>query len=213
MEDIILPDLDDRVESKGGTIYEEDSALRIGVCYGYSEIVEMLLSAGASPIEQDHEGKTPLEIAAGRVGVTLNTLRQLYEATMNHPQKPEGVEVKALYNAAWFKQIDKVGAMLEFGAQDRPVAGSGVERPVMRAAIGTEHVDLVERLLQEDRNYQPRRKMLPVIIAEAEDHLAELESKSTRKSQPWFVARKSDAQSVKKVLVKAMHDENIRRTT
>ena len=179
------------VQALGSTKSEWEGmrALHIALLKGHNKIVQMLLEAGESPVELvPDEGqrlasqtgplaiaRDPLGIASASSDIDLETLKQLYEATMAHPKKPNNIEVDALCSAVLGWQPDKVQALLELGAEDRPLGRTLKDVPIaIRAAIDTEQSNVVEILLRQKHLYQPRNIVLLEVKTEAEDHLATL---------------------------------------
>ena len=163
------------------------SALHIALLKGYNETAQMLLSAGASPVQRagplqsyDSPEMAPLKISKQPLGmasasslVDKKTLRQLYDAIMNDSGRPNYIQTEALASAICGQQPQKLEALLDLGAVDRPYNPGGTPRVpgAMAAAIDTEQEVMVQVLLSRKDQYH---NMLQSAKHYAGEHLMEL---------------------------------------
>ena len=163
------------------------SALHIALVKGHNETARMLLSAGASPIQQATLSqifdkpemaplilsKQPLGMASASSLVDKKTLRQLYEATMNDSGRPNYIQTEALASAICGQQPQKLEALLDLGAVDRPYNPGGTPRVpgAMAAAIDTEQEVMVQVLLSRKNLYYQHQNTLQSAKHYAHDHL------------------------------------------
>ena len=124
--------MDRRVE--GRSKWVGMSALHIALLKGHNKIAQMLLSAGASPIQEltrirleDVPEMAPLKFAKDSLGIAsassvvdMETLKQLYEATMHDSGRQIDVDTRALVSAIRAQQPEKLEALLSLGAKDGP---------------------------------------------------------------------------------------------
>lgn len=150
------------------------SALHIALLKGHNEIAQMLLSAGASPIQElphirleDIPEMSPLKfaknsslgIASASSLVHKETLRQLYEATMSDSGRPMDVDARALVSAIRAQQPENLEALLSLGAKDGPSDPTKTTAQLpkaMVAAINTRQEVMVEILLRQKDLYTKR---------------------------------------------------------
>ncbi|KAG7006857.1 hypothetical protein G7Y79_00012g031930 [Physcia stellaris] len=147
------------------------SALHIALIKGHNETAQMLLSAGASPIQQAilsriydspemaplKISKQPLSMASASSLVDKKTLRQLYEATMNDP-------------------APKAGGIAGPRCGRSAIQPRGTPRvpEAMAAAIETEQEVMVQVLLSRKNMYYQHPNMLQSAKHYADEHLMEM---------------------------------------
>ncbi|XP_041937519.1 ankyrin repeat domain-containing protein 50 [Alosa sapidissima] len=121
---------------------------------GSSNVVALLLCRGADPLLSDHQGQTPLTLAArqGHVGVLQVLLDWAHEqhgleaaAARNMLEHSDTEGWTALRSAAWGGHVEAVRLLLEAGAE---VDGCDAEgRTALRAAAWGGHEEILLTLL------------------------------------------------------------------
>lgn len=194
---------DRRVEQRSSK-WAGMSALQIALFKGHNEIAQTLLSEGVSPVEKVRPTKRlndspemaflkvlriPLCMASASNLVDMETFKQLYEATTNGSGKPNDIEVDALCCAILGQQPQKLEALLDLGAQDRPLCREGNHDRVgqydklplaMKAAIDDEQEIMVRILLRRKDMYPQRENLMRLARKYAVKHLCEVEELDAR---------------------------------
>ena len=153
------------------------SALHIALLQGHNEITQLLLSAGISPVEEvddsaeGHIAKYSLSIASASSIVDVAALKQLYNATTTHPDRPSNTEVLALKGAVCGQDPEKLKLLLDLGVVDL-LTPHDVRGPLaMAATIETQQEAMLEILLSRKDLYPDRYNTLKRAKSQAEEYL------------------------------------------